>query len=85
MNIYLIRNRGSISDFNLINDIVELHTDSLVKDINIALPLPLYLGLMGTMLGIIIGLFGMPYISEIGRDTQGINVLIVWSKDRYDR
>lgn len=76
INTYLIKNKGAATDFNLIKDIVERHTDAQDRDISIALPLPLYLGLMGTMTGIIIGLFGMGNISDIGTDLSGIDNLL---------
>jgi hypothetical protein len=60
INNYLIRNRGAASDFNIIKDIVERNASSIEEDIHLAIAVPLYLGLMGTMLGIVIGLFSMP-------------------------
>lgn len=60
INNYLIRNRGAASDFNLIKDIVERNTDAVEEDINLSVGVPLYLGLMGTMMGIVIALFHMP-------------------------
>jgi hypothetical protein len=55
VNIYLLRNKGAVSDFNLVKDVVERNCDSEDEQINTLLPIPLYLGLMGTMLGIIVG------------------------------
>ena len=55
VNTYLLRNKGAVSDFNLVKDIVERNCDSEDEQINTLLPIPLYLGLMGTMLGIIVG------------------------------
>lgn len=69
INTYLIRNNGSVSDFNLIRDVVERNTDSIDEEINSQIPIPLYLGLMGTMLGIIIGLFFIPSIDSIVGNT----------------
>jgi len=54
LNTYLLKNRGTISDFHLIKDIVDRNTDSLDDEITSLIPNPLYLGLMGTMFGIII-------------------------------
>lgn len=59
INKYLLRNKHAPADFNLIKDIVERNTDSLEEDINLTISTPLYLGLMGTMLGIVIGLYSM--------------------------
>ena len=59
-NNYLIRNKGAASDFNLIKDIVERNINAVEEDINLSIGIPLYLGLMGTMIGIVIGLFNIP-------------------------
>lgn len=59
INNYLIRNRNSASDFSLIKDIVERNVDAVEEEINLTISIPLYLGLMGTMLGIVIGLFNV--------------------------
>lgn len=72
VNNYLIRNRGAASDFNLIKDIVERNTDAVEEDINLSVGVPLYLGLMGTMMGIVIALFNMPDLSiELGSQQTG--------------
>lgn len=83
VNNYLIRNRGAATDFNLIKDIVERNTDAVEEDINLSVGVPLYLGLMGTMMGIVIALFNMPDLNvELGSaDTgqkldEGISMLI---------
>jgi hypothetical protein len=76
-NTYLLRNRGAVADFNLIRDITDRNIDSLEEEIDSTLPVPLYLGLAGTMLGIIIGLLGMPNIaSEDFLQGAGIDILI---------
>lgn len=56
INTYLFRNRGVASDFHLIKDVVERNCDAVENDINQSISLPLYLGLLGTFLGIILGL-----------------------------
>jgi methyl-accepting chemotaxis protein len=83
VNNYLIRNRGGATDFNLIKDIVERNTDVVEEDINLSVAIPLYLGLMATMMGIVIALFNMPDLGlefgnkEIGRKLdEGIAMLI---------
>lgn len=53
LNTYLIRNKGSVSDFHLVKDIVDRHCDAVDEEINTTLSFPLYLGLMGTLMGII--------------------------------
>ena len=69
VNSYLLRNKGAVSDFNLVKDIVDRNIDKVDDEISNNLPTPLYLGLMGTMLGIVGGLFLMPAVS--GQSTQG--------------
>lgn len=72
VNNYLIRNRGASSDFNLMKDIVERNTDAVEEDINLSVGTPLYLGLMGTMMGIVIALFNMPDLGvELGTEQTG--------------
>lgn len=55
INMYLLKNTGSASDFNLIKNIVDRNCESEEEVISVQQPIPLYLGLVGTMLGIIIG------------------------------
>ncbi len=66
INTYLLRNKGAITDFNLVKDIVERNCDAEDEEINTLLPIPLYLGLMGTMLGIIVG---VGYMAIVGFDS----------------
>ena len=61
INSYLLRNKGAVSDFNLIKDIVERNCDAVDEEINQQLPAPIYLGLMGTVLGIILGLWSINF------------------------
>jgi hypothetical protein len=81
INHYLIRNHQASTDFNLIKDIVERYVNSTEENINQSVSVPLYLGLMGTMIGIILGLFNMPTI-HVADDAlsqgldQGISNLI---------
>jgi len=55
INKYLNNNRGSISDFHLMRDIVDRNCDTAEEEINTQVPVPLYYGLMGTMFGIFVG------------------------------
>lgn len=76
INNYLIRNSGASSDFNLIKDVVERNTSVVEEDINLSIGVPLYLGLMGTMLGIVIALFNMPELNASVNLDRGIASLI---------
>jgi len=56
INKYLVKNKGAISDFHLMKDIVDRNCDAKEEEINTQIPVPLYLGLMGTMAGILVGI-----------------------------
>ena len=55
LNKYLINNKSAVSDFHLMKDIVDRNCDAKEEEIHAQIPVPLYLGLVGTMLGILIG------------------------------
>lgn len=80
INQYLRKNIGAISDFNLLKDIVERYCDSERENVNTQVPVPMYLGLMGTILGIIIGLIALISsggIKDLASDTNGISSLLL--------
>jgi len=79
LNIYLIKNKGAVADFNLIKDVVERNVDAEDEYISQTINTPLYLGLMGTMLGIIFGLFNLYFIQGSGQDIfdQGISSFLL--------
>jgi len=56
LNSYLGHNKGAVSDYHLMKDIVERNCDAQEEEIHTQIPVPLYLGLAGTMLGILIGI-----------------------------
>lgn len=56
INDYLRSNKDSMSDFHLLKDIVERNCDAQEEDYQTQIPIPLYFGLGGTMLGILIGI-----------------------------
>lgn len=70
INVYLLRNKGATTDFNLIRDITERNIDTEDDDISQTVTVPLYLGLMGTMLGIIFGLINLFIVSDNGADFE---------------
>lgn len=51
-NRYLLNNQGSISDFGVLKDFAELKTTAFEKSISNELGMPVYLGLIGTMVGV---------------------------------
>ena len=70
INTYLIRNRSAVADFNLIKDIVERTGSTIEEEVNNTISVPLYMGLLGTMLGIIWGLFHMPHMSNMSDNAK---------------
>lgn len=84
INKYLSNNIGSVSDFHLIKDIVDRNCDAQEDEINTKIPVPLYLGLAGTMAGILIGVSFLVFSgslnsllsNESGSSTQGIEALL---------
>ena len=65
-----VANNESI-DFQLLKDTVDGNCDSIVEDIHTQIPIPLYLGLAGTMFGII---FGVGYLWFSGDLDSLLNV-----------
>jgi hypothetical protein len=77
INTYLIRNRGAVSDFNLLRDIVQRHLDAIEEEISLTTPIPVYLGLAGTMAGIIVGLYSLPDMNSAAfLEGSGISSLL---------
>ena len=72
LNEYLNRNSSGSPDFNLIKDIIERNTNVHEEQISQNVSVPLYLGLMGTMSGIVVGLWSMSSVSgPIDNTTTG--------------
>lgn len=87
INKYLGNNSGSVIDFSLLKDAVDRHCDSVENDINTLTPTPLYCGLAGTMVGVIVGLGSLLTTGSItallssgsgdfGTAAQGVNDLL---------
>lgn len=76
INTYLRKNKGAVSDFNLIKDIVERNCDTLEAEIISQTLLPLYLGLMGTVAGIILGLFTITLSGGFSNIEKVIEILM---------
>lgn len=76
INTYLIKNKGAVSDFNLIKDIVERNCDAVESEIESVTPMPLYIGLVGTMLGIIVGLGAIGLTTGFGDIQQVVDSLM---------
>lgn len=70
LNMYLQKNKGAASDFNLMKDVVERYCGAEEEEISVMQPIPLYLGLMGTMIGIIVGVA----LVSLGGGIQGVGL-----------
>lgn len=58
-NEYLLNNRGAAADFGILKDISERHAEALDDEIQAQVTTPLYLGLLGTFTGAILGLVAL--------------------------
>lgn len=84
INKYLSNNKGSVSDFHIIKDIVDRNCDAQEEEIDTQIPVPLYLGLVGTMAGILIGVSYLVFSgslnsllsNEAGSNADGIEALL---------
>ena len=80
INDYL-KNNKSVSDFHLMKDIVDRNCDAKEEEINTQIPIPLYIGLVGTMAGILIGVGFLVFSEDL---SALLNVDIPqWFKDSY--
>src|SRR5450759_4976468 len=70
-NSYLVNNKGSAADFNIIRDITERHTATIENIINSTISVPLFLGLAGTFFGII---YGLSFLDFSGGE-NGVSVI----------
>lgn len=68
-NDYLLKNKGAAADFGILKDISERHLEKYDNEIGNLINVPLYIGLGGTFIGIIIGLFGISFTDASGAVT----------------
>ena len=84
INQYLEKNKDGTTDFSIIKDIVDRNCDALEEEVQAQLPFPLYLGLMGTMAGILIGVAYLVFSGDLSAllsegastHTEGIQALM---------
>lgn len=55
-NEYLKRNKGAAADFNILKDVAERYSEALDTEVQSTIATPLYVGLLGTFSGVILGL-----------------------------
>lgn len=70
INSYLRNNGSRANDYHLMQDIVERNCDSNEEEIHSQIPTTLYLGLVGTMFGIIFGLHGLDLSKMFGGELE---------------
>jgi preprotein translocase subunit SecG len=58
-NEYLENNKGAAADFNIIKDISERYSETLDNEVQAGISTPLYIGLLGTFVGVSMGLFSL--------------------------
>lgn len=75
-NTYLCKNVGTSADFSLIKDICERSLDIKEEEIQNSLNAPLYMGLGGTFLGIITGVFGVEINKLQAGDLDSVSSLL---------
>jgi hypothetical protein len=76
INAYLENNKGATADFTILKDMVDRHVSVLQDQVTNQIQVPLYLGLVGTMVGIIIGLYDIPSDFNTDELTNSIGGLI---------
>ncbi|MFM9950456.1 MAG: hypothetical protein ACKV1O_21145, partial [Saprospiraceae bacterium] len=60
-NAYLCKNKGLSADFGILKDTCERYLEKIDNEIGNLINVPLYIGLGGTFVGIIIGLWGIDF------------------------
>lgn len=77
-NEYLCKNTGTSADLGILEDICDNQKNALEDEIHNSLNVPLYLGLAGTFIGIITGLWGIDFkqIFGAGGELTGLQHLL---------
>ncbi|WP_366182948.1 hypothetical protein [Flavobacterium ovatum] len=72
-NAYLCKNKGASADFGILKDTCERHLEKVDNEIGNLINVPLYIGLAGTFIGIIIGLAGIDFSTTTADTTTVIS------------
>ncbi|MDC8002119.1 hypothetical protein POV26_13820 [Aequorivita todarodis] len=72
-NAYLCKNKGASADFGILKDTCERHLEKVDNEIGNLINVPLYIGLGGTFIGIIIGLWGIDFSATTAGTTTTIS------------
>ena len=84
INKYIAGSANSVADYQILKEAVDRHCDSIEDQIESQTPVPLYLGLAGTMIGVIIGLSVFVFsgaISDLASTQNDTKKEIVLSKN----
>jgi hypothetical protein len=75
-NQYLRRNKGAAADFDILKDVAERYSEALDNEVQSTVATPLYIGLLGTFSGVIIGLSSLVFTGLVTADVseEGIAV-----------
>lgn len=73
-NEYLCKNTGTSADLGILEEICNSQKETLEDEIQNSLNVPLYLGLAGTFVGIITGLFGVDFNQIFGNTNNLIGL-----------
>jgi hypothetical protein len=72
-NAYLCKNKGASADFGILKDTCERYLEKVDNEIGNLINVPLYIGLGGTFVGIIIGLWGIDFSATMEGTTTTIS------------
>lgn len=72
-NAYLCKNKGASADFGILKDTCERYLEKVDNEIGNLINVPLYIGLGGTFVGIIIGLWGIDFSATTEGTTKTIS------------
>ncbi len=63
-NTYLVRNKNHAADFKIIRELADREVDAQENQVDTTINLPLYLGLLGTIAGIVLGLWELAPLGD---------------------
>jgi len=72
-NAYLCKNKGASADFGILQDTCERQLEKVDNEIGNLINVPLYIGLGGTFIGIIVGLWGIDFSATTEGTTTTIS------------
>ena len=81
LNHYLLRNKHNQIDFGIVKDIIEREADNQEGKVYNGIQMPLYWGLLGTILGIVVGLIGL----LLEEDTSSTTVMGMVGGEQINR